>query len=124
MDNSVYLLLLLVQTVVTGQAPGDEDTHCTEFLPSLNPPRNVFVDPPNVVPLMDSSHYFRLLPPNYNPVWQSIDLDNNNPAGWATTVSVLVYIIVQQNPVVKCCYYNIIYILCSGQNREQNVFQK
>ena len=85
MSTSTYLLLLLVQTV-TGQAPGDENTHCTEFLPSLNPPQNVFVDPPNVVPLMDSSHYFRLLPPAPDPVWQRIDLDNNNPTGQQTTV--------------------------------------
>ena len=90
MDDSVYLLLLLVQAV-TGQAPGDENTHCTEFLPSLNPPQNVFDDPPNVVPLMDSSHYISLLPPNPNPVWQSIDLDDNNPAGHSTTVSALVH---------------------------------
>ena len=37
---------------------------------------SMFDDPPNVVPLMDSSHYFRLLPPNTDPaVWQSIDLN-------------------------------------------------
>ena len=88
---SVCLLLLLVQTV-TGQAPGDEDELCTVTLPSLNPPQNVFIDPPNVVPLMDSSHYLRLLPPNPNPVWQRVDLDDNNPSGQQTNVSVLVIV--------------------------------
>ena len=89
-SGSVYLLLLILVRTVTGQAPGDEDTLCTELLPSLNPPQNVFMDPSNVVPLMDSSHYMRLLPPNPNPVWQRVDLDDNNPSGQGTTVSVLV----------------------------------
>ena len=81
------ILLASILALVAGQAPGDEDTHCTEFLPSLNPPQNVFDDPPNVVPLMDSSHYLRLLPPNTDPVWQGVDMDDSNPIGGATTVS-------------------------------------
>ena len=85
----MLLFLVLSQTVsVPRQAPGDENEHCTVVLPSLDPPQNVFVDPPNVVPLMDSSHYSHLLPPNNNPVWQSIDLDNNNPTGQGTTAHV------------------------------------
>ena len=87
MSKSAYLLLLLMRTVI-GQAPRDENPLCTEVLPSLDPPQNVFMDPPNVVPLMDSSHYVRLLPPNPNPVWQRVDLDDNNPPGQQTTVSV------------------------------------
>ena len=82
------ILLASILALVAGQAPGDEDELCTVTLPSLIPPQNVFMDPPNVVPLMDSSHYMRLLPPNPNPVWQRIDLDDNNPTGQGTTVSI------------------------------------
>ena len=74
--------------VVTAQAPGDENELCTVILPSIGV--NVIVYPPNVKPLMDSSHYEDLLPPAANfdpPVWQQVDNDNNNPSGLATSVS-------------------------------------
>ena len=63
------------------QAPGDEDPHCTETLPSLGV--NILDYPPEVKPLMDSHNYRQLLP----PVWQQVDNDNNNPSGVTTNVS-------------------------------------
>ncbi len=78
-------LLLGVLTMVAGQAPGDEQEMCTVSLPALN--LNIVEDPPNGKILMDSSHYSRLLPPNSNPVWQAVDLDNNNPDGLQSSVS-------------------------------------
>lgn len=86
MSRLAYLLLSTVLTVACAQAPGDEDKLCTNILPSLG--QNMFAGPPNVVPLMDSSHYVFLLPPNLNPVWQSLDLDDNNPRGQETSVRV------------------------------------
>ena len=58
------------------QAPGDEDSYCTETLPSFGV--NVLDYPPEVKPLMDSRHYRQLLPPNSGAVWQEVDNDNNN----------------------------------------------
>ena len=82
------LLLLATVVMVTTQAPGDEDELCTVILPSLG--INVIVYPPNVKPLMDSSHYDDLLPPAHastTPVWQEVDNDNNNPVDLSTNVS-------------------------------------
>ena len=82
------LLLATVIIMVTTQAPGDEDKLCTVTLPSLGV--NVIVYPPNMKPLMDSSHYDDLLPPASTsdpPVWQEVDNDNNNPAALITNVS-------------------------------------
>ncbi len=76
-----------VLTMVAGQAPGDEHELCTVSLPALG--HNVVEDPPNGRILMDSSHYVRLLPPNSNPVWQEVDLDDNNPTGILSSVSSL-----------------------------------
>ena len=72
-------------TMVAGQAPGDEEELCTVSLPNLG--QNVVEDPPNGRILMDSSHYIRLLPPNSDPVWQEVDLDDNNPTGILASVS-------------------------------------
>ena len=85
---STWILWAIVVVVVTAQAPGDEDVLCTETLPSIG--QNVIVDPPNVKPLMDSSHYEDLLPPAATsdpPVWQEVDNDNNNPTGLVSSVS-------------------------------------
>ena len=85
---STWILWAIVVVVVTAQAPGDEDVLCTEMLPSIG--RNVIVNPPNVKPLMDSSHYEDLLLPAATsdpPVWQQVDNDNNNQIGLATSVS-------------------------------------
>ncbi len=79
------LLLLGVLTMVTGQAPGDEQEVCTVSALALG--RNIVEDPPNGRILMDSSHYNQLLPPNSNPVWQAVDLDDNNPGGLQSSVS-------------------------------------
>ena len=85
---STWILWAIVVVMVTAQAPGDEDVLCTELLPSIG--QNVIVYPPNVKPLMDSSHYEDLLLPaatSVPPVWQEVDNDNNNPAGLASSVS-------------------------------------
>ncbi len=79
------LLLVGVLTMVAGQAPGDEQEFCTVSLPALG--RNIVEDPPNGRILMDSSHYNRLLLPYSNPVWQAVDLDDNNPVGLRSSVS-------------------------------------
>ena len=85
---SAWILWAIVVVMVTAQAPGDEDTICTELLPSIG--QNVIVYPPNVKPLMDSSHYEDMLPPAATsdpPVWQRVDNDNNNDPGIPTNVS-------------------------------------
>ena len=82
----VCLLLSLV-LVVTGQAPGDVSELCTVTLPDNG--LNVFEDPPKEVPLMDTTHYEDFLPPDTDAVWQRVDLDDNNPPGQQTTVSVM-----------------------------------
>ncbi len=95
------LLLVGMVTMVAGQAPGDEDAYCTVILPALG--RNVVEDPPNGRILMDSSHYNTLLPlssgtivllsldgnpcTNSDPVWQEVDLDDNNLPGIQSSVS-------------------------------------
>ncbi len=81
------LLLLGVLTMVAGQAPGDEQEFCTVSVPAFG--QNIVEDPPNGRILMDSSHYNRLLLdlPNSNPVWQAVDLDDNNPVGLQSSVS-------------------------------------
>ena len=85
-------LLVAVTTVLSllsgwscGQAPGDEDSYCTETLPGVGV--NILDYPPEVKPLMDSRHYQQLLPPNTSAVWQEVDNDNNNPSGTITSVS-------------------------------------
>ncbi len=80
------LLLVVVLTMVAGQAPGDEQELCTVTLPALG--ENLVEDPPNGRILMDSSHYSRLLPPNTRPVWQAVDLDDNNIPGIQSFVSI------------------------------------
>ena len=67
------------------QAPGDEDSHCTETLPSLGV--NILDYPPEVKPLMDSRNYQQLLPSNIGAVWQEVDNDSNNLSGTTTSVS-------------------------------------
>ena len=78
---AVTTVLSLLSGWSCAQAPGDEDSFCTEFLPSLGV--NILDYPPEVKPLMDSRHYRQLLP----PVWQQVDNDNNNPSGITTNVS-------------------------------------
>ena len=83
--NLCLVMVGAVLTLVAGQAPGDEQELCTVSLPALG--QNIVEDPPNGRILMDSSHYSRLLPPNPNPVWQEVDLDDNNPTGIHSSVS-------------------------------------
>ncbi len=91
------LLVGAVLTMVAGQAPGDEQELCTVSLPALG--QNVVEDPPNGRILMDSSHYIRLLPPLSDPVWQEVDLDDNNPTGILSSVSnpIATRILLQRN---------------------------
>ncbi len=79
------LMVCAVLAIVAGQAPGDEQELCIVSLPALG--ENVVEDPPNGRILMDSSHYIRLLPPNSDPVWQEVDLDDNNPTEILASVS-------------------------------------
>ena len=86
---TILLLALWSVVIVSAQAPGDEDALCTMTLPSVGV--NVIVYPPNVKPLMDSSHYDDMLPPastSNPPVWQEVDNDDNNPSDLDTNVSV------------------------------------
>ena len=85
---------LLAVTTVLGllsgwscaQAPGDEDSYCTETLPDIGV--NILDYPPEVKPLMDSHNYQQLLPSNnMGAVWQQVDNDTNNPSGTTTNVS-------------------------------------
>ncbi len=84
----VYFPSVLL-SVVLAQAPGDGDSFCTSTLPTSAgiplPPT-----PPNTKILMDSYRYRNLLPPHDSPVWQQVDLDNNNAAGSGTSVSYLI----------------------------------
>ncbi len=91
------LMVSAVLTLVAGQAPGDEQELCTVSLPALG--QNVVEDPPNGRILMDSSHYIRLLAPNSDPVWQEVDLDDNNPTGILASVSnpIAIRILLQRN---------------------------
>ena len=82
---AVTTVLALLSGWSCGQAPGDEDPHCTETLPSIG--SNILDYPPEVKPLMDSRHYRQLLPPNTGAVWQEVDNDNNNTSGTITRVS-------------------------------------
>ena len=87
---SSALALHLILSVV-GQAPGDGDPICTDqFLDGITNPffatRPTYS--PNERPLMDSRDYVGLLQGGDNLPWQSVDNDNNNTAGVATTVSV------------------------------------
>ncbi len=84
MKSLCCLLLVSVLTLVAGQAPGDEQELCTVSLPNLG--QNIVEDPPNGRILMDSSHYRRFLAPNSDPVWQEVDLDDNNPTGILSSV--------------------------------------
>ncbi len=86
---NLLLVVGVLTTMVAGQAPGDEQELCIVSLPALD--QNIVEDPPNGRILMDSSHYGRLLPPNSNPVWQAVDLDNNNPTGLQSSVSIEIY---------------------------------
>ena len=72
----VVIVLSLLSGWICAQAPGDEDSFCTETLPSIGV--NILDYPPEVKPLMDSRHYQQLLPPNLGAVWQEVDNDNSN----------------------------------------------
>ncbi len=93
------LLMVGVLAMVAGQAPGDEQELCTVSLPALG--RNIVEDPPNGRILMDSSHYNRLLPPNSNPVWQAVDLDDNNPTGLQSSVSIIRFLSHALSPLYR-----------------------
>ena len=67
------------------QAPGDADPFCTEVLPGVGV--NILDYAPEVKPLMDSRHYWNLLPPHEGAVWQEVDNDNNNPSNINNDVS-------------------------------------
>ncbi len=97
-------LLLGVLTMVAGQAPGDEQELCTVTLPALN--RNIVEDPPNGRILMDSSQYSRLLSPNSNPVWQAVDLDDNNPVGLQSSVSIKLVSILKQYQISLISFFS------------------
>ena len=99
------LAVVIVLSVLSGwscaQAPGDAQSFCTETLPSVGV--NILDYPPEVNPLMDSRHYRQLLPPNPGAVWQTVDNDNNNPSGTATSVSCCTsYILVHSQGSHKC----------------------
>ena len=85
----IVLLEYLGSCVVMAQAPGDGDPLCTDEV--VNGTTNPFF--PNRPtysaserPLMDSRDYVGLL--QGTMPWQSVDNDDNNPAGIATSVSV------------------------------------
>ena len=85
----VVLVYLGLAGCVGGQAPGDGDLICTNE--TINGVQNPFfgfrpVYSPNERPLIDSRDYISLLQGDNVP-WQSIDNDNNNTAGVATSVS-------------------------------------
>ncbi len=102
------LMVGAVLTMVAGQAPGDEQELCTVSLPNLG--QNIVEDPPNGRILMDSSHYRRFLVPNSDPVWQEVDLDDNNPTGVLSSVSNSNKHTLQRN-------FSLL-IFFSGQNKE------
>ena len=86
---AVAIMLSLLSGWSCAQAPGDEQSFCTETLPSVG--LNILNYPPEVKPLMDSRHYQQLLPPNTGAVWQTVDNDNNNPSNIRSSVSCYVY---------------------------------
>ncbi len=106
------LLLASILTVVTGQAPGDEQELCTVSLPGAG--QNIVVDPTNGKILMDSSHYARLLPLNSGAVWQRMDLDTNNPEGLLSSVS--------YSQFCNTYFYNFTFL--SGKKMEMSVRQQ
>ena len=66
------VLLLFSTSVCAQMTPGDEDASCVA---SLDPPK------PGVKLLLDSRHYNQLLG-TAGAVWDQIDFDDNNPAGF------------------------------------------
>ena len=87
---AVWLVLVLsFVSCVLSQAPGDGDPLCVQEVVdgitspffSLHP-----TYPANERPLMDSRDYIALLQVGNPPVWQHVDNDNNNTAGFATNV--------------------------------------
>ena len=85
---ALIVLSCILLVVVSGQAPGDESELCTVSFPEVG--INVITDPPNERVLMDTSHYEQLIRTGQGvpPVWQSLDLDSNNPQGVQTEVSI------------------------------------
>ena len=97
----VAIILSLLSGWSWAQAPGDEQSHCTETLPSFG--INILNYASEVKPLMDSRHYQVLLPPNTGAVWQTVDNDNNNPSGTTTGVScctgIIIYCCICKGPI-------------------------
>ena len=99
---NVFCVAVLVSVVSAG-APGDEDSFCTNELPSSGtiPP----IYPPNSNILLDSYNYVNLLPPQDGAVWQAVDNDLNNEAGRGTEVKGLLQIIFN-NIIILLFFYS------------------
>ena len=111
---AVTTVLSLLSGWSCAQAPGDEDPHCTETLPSIGV--NILDYPPEVKPLMDSRHYWQLLPlNNMGAVWQQVDDDNNNPSGVTTNVSCCTGYI--HFVSTTWCLELVLVTLCTEKNR-------
>ena len=82
-ETTVTVFVTALLCLVTGRAPEDADPFCLGELSGISPP----VYPPNSHVLLDSFNYFNLLPPQDGPVWQEVDLDENNVVGSRTSVS-------------------------------------
>ena len=106
--TAVTVVLSLLSGWCCAQAPGDEDSHCTEDLPSFGV--NILDYPPEVKPLMDSRHYQQLLPPYTGAVWQTVDNDDNNPSGTTTNVSCYIgHILLHIQGVPIACLADAVY---------------
>ena len=81
-----FICLTALPSMIIAQAPGDGDSFCTNFLPSVPgvPPP---VYPVNARILMDSFNYIRLLSSQTGAAWQQVDVDGIQSQGRGATVS-------------------------------------
>lgn len=89
MVTLLLALLFQLSMIANGAttAPGDEESVCFDLRASGIAPIPAYSANMNV--LMDSWNYLNLLPPRFNAVWDQVDNDVNNPAGFTTNVSQL-----------------------------------
>ncbi len=77
----VFSFCCYLLSVVAAQAPGDGSAFC-----SLSSNTPLLTYPTNIKILMDSYHYFNLLPPQADAVWVHVDNDKNSMPGITTSV--------------------------------------
>ena len=88
------VLLLFLTSVCAQMTPGDEDGFCLSRLGGANDRQGVKV-------LLDSRHYEQLLGVG-GAVWDQIDFDDNNPAGFINPTYVSSYTLIYLSLASYC----------------------